>query len=187
MAILPITVYGDDILRNKTKEVKNIDGKLVDIINDMFETMYNADGIGLAANQVGIDKSLFVIDVSPLEGFEKVKPLVMINPKILYTSDEKDFYKEGCLSVPYLTAQVERPIGITISYLDLNGNEQKLERDDFLARVIQLEYDHLNGILFTDKVNKREKSKLTRDLIKIAKREIEVHYKITEKERKLFK
>ncbi|HOJ38646.1 MAG TPA: peptide deformylase [Ignavibacteriales bacterium] len=187
MAILPITVYGDDILRKQAKKIDNIDGKLLDIINDMFETMYNADGIGLAANQVGLDKSIFVIDVSPVEGFEKLKPMVFINPEIIYKSDETDFMKEGCLSVPYIQGQVERPVGITIKYLDINGNEQLLERDDFLARVIQHEYDHLMGVLFTDKVNKRDKSKISKELIKIARREIETHYPITDKERKLFK
>lgn len=187
MAILPITVYGDDILRKKAKKIDNIDAKLLDIVNDMFETMYKADGIGLAANQVGLDMSLFIVDLSPVEGYEKLKPMIFINPQIIHFSDETDFLKEGCLSVPSVQAQVERPVGITLKYLDINGNEQMLERDDFLARVIQHEYDHLQGILFTDKVSKRDKSKISKDLIKIARREIEVHYPITEKERKLFK
>lgn len=150
------------------------------LIKDMFETMRNASGIGIAANQVGSDKSIFVIDLSMVEGYEKSKPQVFINPKIVYKSSETVIYEEGCLSVPMLKADVERPEFIKIIYNDANFKEQTLEADDFLARVIQHEFDHLKGILFTDKVDEPTKKRIKEELLKIKHRNIKIDYPITE-------
>ncbi|MFA7288894.1 MAG: peptide deformylase, partial [Melioribacteraceae bacterium] len=133
MSIIPITVYGDKILREKAKPVKEVSDELIGKITNMFETMRNAYGVGLAANQVGFRDSLFVIDLSPVEGYEKSRPLVMINPKIVERSDELVVIEEGCLSLPNLRADVERPKSIIVNYLDTDENEKTLEADDFLA------------------------------------------------------
>src|SRR4030066_2484438 len=102
MSIVPITMCGDKILRKKAMKVSEIDDIIVGTIADMFETMRNAGGIGLAANQIGLNKQIFVVDVSPVEGFENYKPIAMVNPKIISKSDETNFIEEGCLSIPEL-------------------------------------------------------------------------------------
>ncbi|MDP4116169.1 MAG: peptide deformylase [Bacteroidota bacterium] len=179
MNILPITVYGDKILRKKAVKVNNADNEVLMLVKDLFETMRNANGVGIAANQVGSNKSIFVIDISMVEGYEKIKPIAFINPKIVYRSSETVIMEEGCLSIPLLKADVERPEFIKIVYNDTNLKEQTLEADDFLARVIQHEYDHLKGILFTDKVDDVVKKQIKEELIKIKNRNIDIDYPIT--------
>lgn len=181
MAILPITVYGDKILREKTKPVKKINDQLIIDIKNMFETMRNASGIGLATNQVGLNKSLFIIDLSPIENYEKFKPVVMINPKILVKSDELILLEEGCLSLPNLRAEVERPERIIIRYLDTDEHENEIEADELFARVILHEFDHLIGKLIPDRINSGIKTKLKNDLQKIMSREMEIDYPVAEK------
>ena len=100
MAILPITVCGDKILRKKAAKVTTVNNELIRLISDMFETMHNANGIGLAANQIGSNKQIFVVDISMVEGYEDTKPLALINPKIIAKSEELSVYEEGCLSIP---------------------------------------------------------------------------------------
>lgn len=180
MAVIPITLFGDKILRKKVKPVNEVDLEIVALIKNMQETMKNAYGIGLAANQVGEDKSIFIVDISDVEGYEDIKPIVFINPKIVEYSDEKSSYEEGCLSIPDVRFDVERPTQIKIKYLDTNMNERELEADDLLARVIQHEYDHLQGILFTDLIGENVK-KFNRLLNKIQKRKLDVDYPVTEK------
>ncbi len=182
MSILPITIYGDKILRKKVQPVKDIDSQTIAEIKSMFDTMRNANGIGLAANQVGIDKAFFVIDVSPVEGLEKIKPVVMINPKIVARSEELDEMEEGCLSLPNLRADVVRPAMIQIKFFDTNMKEHSIEADDLFARVIQHEYDHLKGTFFTDRLEERLKKSVKKDLIEIKNRKVDVDYPITEKE-----
>jgi len=179
MAILPINVYGDKILRNKTNTIKKIDDSLIKIVKNMFETMRNANGIGLAANQVGLDISLFVVDLSPVDGYEKTNPLVVINPEIINYSDEQVFIEEGCLSIPNLRAEVERPESIRIKYLDIVENELEIDFSDFFARVILHEYDHLHGKFFTDRVEADVKKKLKSSLRDIQNRKVEVDYEIS--------
>jgi len=179
MNILPITVYGDKILRKKAVKVNNADNEVLMLVKDLFETMRNANGVGIAANQVGSNKSIFVIDISMVEGYEKIKPIAFINPKIVYRSSETVIMEEGCLSIPLLKADVERPEFIKIVYNDTNLKEQTLEADDFLARVIQHEYDHLKGILFTDKVDDVVKKQIKEELIRIKNRNIDIDYPIT--------
>ena len=182
MAILPVTVYGDKILRNKTKPVDAVNEAIVENIKDMFDTMRNANGIGLAANQVGIDKSIFIVDLRPVEGYEDSKPMVFINPEIVTKSEESVILEEGCLSLPNLRADVERPEIIEIKYLDTDEKEHILEADEWMARVIQHEYDHLIGKLIPDRVNSEIRNGLSEELNNIRDRNIEIDYLITEKE-----
>jgi peptide deformylase len=182
MGLRPITVYGDSILRKKTRRVTDINDDIITLIKDMFDTMRNANGIGLAANQVGSDKSVIVIDVSPIEGLEDVKPMVLINPKIVNRSEETEIAEEGCLSLPNLRADVERPEKIVITYYDTQMVEHEIEAEKLLARVMQHEYDHLNGVLLTDRLPEDERKRFNQALTKIKNRDIEVDYPVTRKQ-----
>ena len=179
MAILPITVYGDKILREKTKDIKQVDDELIAKIHSMFKTMKNANGIGLAANQVGLDKSVFVVDISPVEGYEDQSPRIMLNPQIVANSDETVFMEEGCLSLPDLRSDVERSKEIKVKYLDTDEKEHEEEFDDLMARVILHEYDHLIGKLIPDRVEPQVKRKMQKQLVKMMRRDIDVDYPIT--------
>ena len=179
MSIVPITMCGDKILRKKAAKVSQIDDSIVRIIADMFETMRNANGVGLAANQIGLNKQIFVVDVSPVEGYEKYKPIAMINPKIISKSDDTDFIEEGCLSIPELRAEVIRPKSIFISFFDVNMKEHTIEADELFARVIQHEYDHLQGILFIDYFDDEMKKRYKKHLEKIRKRKLDIDYPIS--------
>jgi peptide deformylase len=181
MALLPINVYGDKILRKKAVPVKEIDMELIEFIKNMSDTMHSASGIGLAATQVGSDKSLFVLDISVVEDYKHIKPIVMINPEILELSDDKVTIEEGCLSIPDIRKEIIRPEKVRIKYFDTNMKEFTLDADELLARVIQHEYDHLEGVLFTDKLNEASQKKLKRDLARIKSRKIETDYPITSK------
>lgn len=181
MSIIPITVYGDSILRKKTEKVKYVDDELIQNIRDMFQTMRNASGIGLAANQVGLDKSVFVIDLQEVEGYEKFKPVVMINPEIVLESDEIVTIEEGCLSLPNLRADVDRPASVKVKYLSTDEQEEIIEADELFARVILHEYDHLIGKMIPDRVNENIKKKLQKQLHDISDRKVEIDYPITEK------
>jgi peptide deformylase len=180
MSILPITLYGDKILRKKVKEVNDIDLETIELIKNMFDTMRNASGIGLAANQVGVDKSIFVIDISVVEGYEKSKPMVLINPVITERSEKKITMEEGCLSIPGIRSEVLRPEAATITFHDTNMQEQTIKADKLLARVIQHEYDHLQGILFTDLLSDETKKEFKKDLNKVRRGKMEVDYPVCE-------
>ncbi|WP_461204478.1 peptide deformylase [Clostridium sp. DL1XJH146] len=144
MALRNIRENGDEVLRKKSKKVKEVNDRIKILIKDMFETMYDANGVGLAAPQVGILKRLAVIDIG--EG-----PLVLINPEI--TNEEgSQIDTEGCLSVPGEQGDVDRPNKLTLKALNENGQEFTLEAEGYLARAICHETDHLNGVLFIDKI-----------------------------------
>lgn len=146
MALRQIRVDGDEVLRKISKKVETIDGELKVLVEDMFETMYDADGVGLAAPQIGVLKRVIVIDIDVLKR-------VMINPEIIEQSDtEMQDGPEGCLSVPGVEDVVRRPNVLRVRYMDLEGNIVEEIAKDLYARVICHEVDHLNGILFTDKV-----------------------------------
>jgi len=179
MSLLPITLIGDKILRHKAKKVADVDIETVDLIKNMFQTMRNANGIGLAANQVGVDKSIIVIDVSVVEEYKDIKPIVFINPDIIFRSEEKIIMEEGCLSIPDIRCEIERPKEIVIAYRDTEMKEHKLEASALLARVIQHEFDHLNGILFTDLIDLDLKKKLKKPLNLIKNRKLAVDYPVT--------
>ncbi len=181
MSLMPVTVYGDSILRETAKSILSVDDELIKNIQDMFETMRNANGIGLAANQVGLNKKIFSVDIKGVEGYDDFKPLVVINPEIVEYSDDLVIMEEGCLSLPNLRASVERSEFIKIKYLDTDEEIQELEAESWLARVILHEHDHLIGKMIPDRVEPRVKQKLQSDLIRIMKREIETDYQITER------
>jgi len=180
MTLLPITLFGDKILRKKTSKVTEVDNKTIELIRDMFATMRNAKGIGLAASQVGVDKQIFVIDVSGVEGYEEIKPMTIINPKIINKSEKTNKIEEGCLSIPDIRAEIERPAEVTLIYQDVDLKEHTVKVSEVLARVVQHEYDHLQGILFIDYLSGEEKKELKKDLENIKKRKMEVDYPVSE-------
>ena len=141
---------GDRVLRQPAKRVAKVDNDLRDLARKMLQTMYSEDGIGLAAPQVGVNKQLLVIDADPED--EKNRPLILINPKVTSYSKELATGQEGCLSIPGVYLDVIRPAAVEISYKDESGRPRKLKADDLVARVIQHEMDHLNGVLFVDRV-----------------------------------
>jgi len=179
MTLLPITLCGDKILRKKTAQVADIDDKTVGLIADMFETMRNANGIGLAANQVGANKQIFVVDISPVEGYEEYKPVAMINPKIVSKSEETNAIEEGCLSIPEVREEIIRPESIVVSFYDVNMKEHSIEADELFARVIQHEYDHLQGVLFIDYFDDVKKKQYKKHLEKIKKRKFDFDYPVS--------
>lgn len=148
MSVLNINIYGDGVLRDKAKPVKEVNKKIIDLINNMADTMYKVPGVGLAANQVGILKRIIVVDVTGGEnGRENF--IALINPEIV----EKDGLleeDEGCLSLPGITASVKRFAKVTVCGLDIKGKPVKITASDLLSRVLQHEIDHLDGILFVD-------------------------------------
>lgn len=181
MAILEVTQYGDEILKKKTESVKKVDRAVLELINNMFDTMHNADGVGIAANQVGSNKSIFVVDLTEVKGYEKQPKLICINPKIAERSAETVVMEEGCLSLPGLHVEVERPKSVKLIYQDLELKDQVLEADGYVARVIQHELDHLLGYLAVDRVTDDIKKELKGSLALIKNREVDVDYPVTDK------
>lgn len=157
--VLDIRILGDDILRKKLQEVDPTDPFLKDFIPDFIHTMYVRDGVGLAANQVGVDKRIVVIDPRTEDEERKQNPIVMLNPKIL-ERDGKQIGDEGCISLPDIFAQVVRDKKIVYEYTDLEGNTFTKETEGYEAVIIQHELDHLDGIVFTDRVAPLTKLKL---------------------------
>ena len=166
--LLPIRILGDEILRRKLQEVKTFDAELRDFVADLTHTMYERDGVGLAANQVGKDLRIFVMDATWTRDHKGKNPRVMINPVIEESSGES-VNEEGCISIPDLYADVTRPSSITYSYYDIEGNKHREMVSGFPAIVFQHEYDHLDEILFIDKINSLTKLKLKRKLREIEK------------------
>jgi peptide deformylase len=156
---LPIRTYGDPVLNQATTPVENIDAKLAALADAMIETMYHAPGVGLAANQIGIQKRLFVYDAG--DG-----PMVVVNPEIV-ESDGEWTYEEGCLSVPGLSWEITRPNAVHLRGYDLDGNELDLEVDEFEGRVFQHEMDHLNGILLIERLDEEQRRAAKRALRKV--------------------
>ena len=147
MALRTIREYGDDVLAKECREVKEITPRVRELVEDMLDTMYDANGVGLAAPQVGVLKRIVVIDVSP----DADQPLVMINPQILESSGEQTGY-EGCLSLPGKSGVVTRPNYVKARAMDLDGNEYVVEGEELLARAICHELDHLDGHMYVEKV-----------------------------------
>lgn len=174
--ILPIYAYGQPVLRKKAKPITNDYPDLAQLIQDMFETMYNAKGVGLAAPQIGRDIRLFVVDTVQLDKPE-TKPTgikkVFINAQILDEAGDPWTYEEGCLSIPDIHADIERQPRIRIRYLDENWVEHTEEYEQINARVIQHEHDHIDGILFIDRMKPLRKRLIKGKLEKIKKGEAE--------------
>ena len=164
MTIRKILIEPDPLLRKISVAVEKVDSKIQQIMDDMLETMYDAPGIGLAAIQIGIPKRIIVIDLAK-EG-EKKNPLYIVNPQIVFKSDNEATYEEGCLSIPGQFAKIQRPEKCTIKYLDYEGKEKEIKTEGLLATCIQHEIDHLNGILFIDYLSKLKKTMIIKKLSK---------------------
>jgi peptide deformylase len=156
VATYTIRQFGDPVLRQRAREVEEIDGRLVQLSQDMLETMYAAPGVGLAAPQVGIERRLFVYDAG--DG-----PATIVNPEIVESDGEWTF-REGCLSIPELSWDVVRPKRIHLRGRDLDGNEVDIEADEFLARVFQHELDHLDGVLYVERLDPDQRKQVMRIL-----------------------
>jgi peptide deformylase len=151
MAVRQIVVMGDPILRTATAEVDAFDRDLKMLVRDLFETMYHAEGIGLAAPQIGISRRVIVIDLRSEEQPEA--RLALINPSVVWASAESDKEPEGCLSIPGLEEVIKRSLAIRVEAVDIEGGRMELEAEGLFARVLQHEMDHLDGILFVDRVS----------------------------------
>jgi len=185
MAVLPIYVAPHPVLKKPADPVAAVTDDLRKLIDDMYETMYASRGIGLAAPQVGQSVRVIVIDVDQVDDSETDdhgdkqsrgkpgKPMCMVNPDIVWTSDEMNTYEEGCLSIPGQYAPVERPEKVRVRFLDYQGAQQELEADGLLATCIQHEIDHINGVLFLDHLSTLKRDMLLRKLKKWTKENAE--------------
>lgn len=167
MTIKPLIILPDPVLRQLSKPVERVDDELRKLADDMLETMYDAPGIGLAAIQIGIPLRMLVIDLSK-EGEEKA-PMVVVNPEIVRSADERSVYEEGCLSIPDYYAEVERPATVRAKFLDRDGKQQEITAEGLLATCLQHEIDHLNGVLFIDHISKLKRDMVMRKFKKLAK------------------
>ena len=165
MAVLEVVKYGNPILRKKCSMVTDF-SKLSDFIDNMFYTMYEEEGIGLAANQVGVGMNLFVIDISHTD--ENEFPRIFVNGEII-SSDDKSIFSEGCLSIPQVALEVKRPENIVFKYQDIREKWHEEEFDGLLARAIQHEIDHLNGVLIIDLVSEMQRVRVNQEIKKIKK------------------
>ena len=178
MAILPIVTYDDPVLSQNANPVNENSDELQQLIDDMFETMYNAEGVGLAAPQVGQSIRLFVIDADSMVENEadKYGPMTFINPEIKECSEDKSEEEEGCLSLPDIRENVIRPEQIVIEYLDRDFEQRRLKVSEWIARVIQHEFDHINGILFIDHLGSFRRRLLKSKLKQVAGGRVETNY-----------
>ncbi len=166
MSIRPILIHPDPRLKKLCAPVGTVTSEIGKLAEDMLETMYDAPGVGLAAPQVGVLTRLFVMDCVKEEG-EPPRPMVLINPEIVATSEEKNTYEEGCLSIPEQYAEVTRPKRVTMRWLRLDGKVQEEEFDGLWATCAQHELDHLNGKLFIDHLGAIKRSMITRKMVKL--------------------
>ena len=167
MAIRPILTAPDPRLKAVSTDVETVDSAIRALIDDMADSMYAAEGIGLAAVQIGVPKRVLVIDLDQKEG--KKNPVAYINPKIVWASEDMAVFEEGCLSVPEIWDDVERPARIKCEYLDRDGKQQLLEADGLLATCLQHEMDHLNGVLFIDHLSRLKRAMAVKKLTKLKK------------------
>lgn len=179
--ILPIVAYGDPVLKKEAEEIELDHPDLKNIIENMFETMYNSHGVGLAAPQVGLSYRIFIIDASPfkdehpeLDGYKKV----FINPRVLEENGKKWTFNEGCLSIPGIREDVDRQPNILVEYYNEDLELVEEEFTGIPARIIQHEYDHVDGILFTDRINPLRKRLLKGKLADISKGKVDVDYRM---------
>ncbi|MDW8225890.1 MAG: peptide deformylase [Bacteroidota bacterium] len=167
--ILPIYLYDHPVLRQVAEPITDLTPEIRRLAQDMLETMYNAHGVGLAANQVGVTRRLIVVDIGEDEGMRE--PLILLNPTIEAFSEETVEMEEGCLSLPELREIVVRPAAVQVHYVDFRGHECHIAADGLLARVLQHEIDHLNGVYFTDRLSPVRRLLLRRKLERIARGE----------------
>jgi len=186
--LLPIIAYGHPVLKRKAEVINKDYPKLLELINNMFETMYNANGVGIAAPQIGLSIRLFIVDTNPfsedetlsdeersqLKSFKKI----FINPEILDQNGDEWSFEEGCLSIPNIRESVFRQESIKVQYFDENFTQHIESYDGLLARVIQHEHDHIEGILFTDKLSSFKKQLLKKKLLKISSGKLSFDYEM---------
>ena len=168
MAVRDILIIPDKRLRLKSEPVKAVDKTLRALIDDMFETMYAAPGIGLAAIQIGAARRVVTMDLAKKD--DPKQPQLFINPEVVWASDEKATYEEGCLSIPEYYEEVERPKSVRVKYLDLDLKPQEIEADGLLATCLQHEIDHTNGVLFIDHISKLKRDMVVKKFKKAAKK-----------------
>lgn len=186
--ILPIVAYGDPVLKCKAKDIEQTYPDLPDLLDNMFETMYNAYGVGLAAPQIGLPIRLFLVDTTPFSEDEELSAeeqsalknfkKVFINPVILEETGDEWSFTEGCLSIPDVREDVSRHSDIKIKYLDEQFNEHIEDYTGLIARVIQHEYDHIEGVLFTDKLSSLKRRLIKGKLSNIAKGKTKAEYRM---------
>ena len=152
MAIRDIVFMGDPVLRRAAEEVETFDDELRRLVRDMFETMYHADGIGLAAPQIGLSRRIVVVDLRERDDDDESHRVALVNPVVTWASEETAKQSEGCLSIPGLEEVVNRPVAVTVEGKDPDGNDVVIEAEDLFARALQHEIDHIDGILFVDRV-----------------------------------
>jgi peptide deformylase len=186
--LLPIIAYGHPVLKRKAEVINKDYPKLLELIDNMFETMYNANGVGIAAPQIGLSVRLFIVDTNPfsedeslsdedrseLKSFKKI----FINPEILDQNGDEWSFEEGCLSIPNIRESVFRQESIKVQYFDENFTQHIESYDGLLARVIQHEHDHIEGILFTDKLSSFKKQLLKKKLLKISSGKLSFDYEM---------
>ena len=176
--IYSIVAYGDSILRKKARNIEKDELNLDKLSKDMFETMYAARGVGLACPQIGMDLRMFVVDGEPLDEEMESFKITVVNPQLLDSNGEAWLFEEGCLSIPGIREDVLREPVIRIRYSDVNWEEHEVEFSGLRARIVQHEYDHIEGILFTDHLSNFKKRILKGKLASITKGKIEVDYKM---------
>lgn len=178
--ILPITAYGDPVLKTRAQPITKEYPHLEELIANMFETMYNAKGVGLAAPQVGLSIRLFIVDGAPFDEDEEVKNFkgVFINAQMIKEEGDRWKFNEGCLSIPGIREDILRRPEIELEYMDENFVKHRKVFTGMVARIIQHEYDHIEGVLFTDKISAMRRRLLKKSLVNISKGEVEVDYKM---------
>jgi peptide deformylase len=167
MAIRPIIILPDAKLRLVSEPVKAVDAATLKLMDDMVDTMHDAPGIGLAAIQIGVPQRIVVIDLAKKDEPSDVR--YFVNPEVVWSSEEKSVYEEGCLSIPEYYEEVERPASIRARFLDRDGKAQEIEAEGLLATALQHEIDHLNGVLFIDHISRLKRDRVTKKFIKQAK------------------
>ena len=168
MALRDIIILPDRRLRLVSAPVQKIDTEIRGLVDDMFETMYDAPGIGLAAIQVAVAKRVIVMDLAKKD--DPKEPRVFINPQVVWRSQERAAYEEGCLSIPEYYEDVERPAKVRVKFLDLSGKQQEVEAENLFATCLQHEIDHLDGVLFIDHISKLKRDRVIKKFTKAAKR-----------------
>lgn len=167
MAVLKLYTYPDKILSQQCEKVSEVTADIRKLLDDMLETMYADKGVGLAAPQIGIAKRIIVIDDKVSEdGKPGPHPLYLVNPELIKKSEDTIWFNEGCLSVPGQSAEVERHRAVTVKYLDYDGHEQILEAEDYLAVILQHETDHLDGVLYIDRISRLKRNMIIKKLKK---------------------
>jgi peptide deformylase len=169
MARRDIIILPDKRLRLVSEPIKASDPALKALVEDMFETMYEAPGIGLAAIQIGVPKRVVVMDLAKKD--DPPEPRVFVNPAVVWNSEERSIYEEGCLSIPEFYEEVERPAVVRVKYLDASGTAHEVEANGLLATCLQHEIDHLNGVLFIDHISKLKRDMVIKKFTKASKRE----------------